>query len=164
MNTVAVAIMIIVGLVLAIAGVVGCLLPMMPGPPLGFIALLIISFARNWEPFSTTFLVVVGAVTALTLLLDYVLPVMGARKYGASRLGFWGSMFGVLVGMFVFPPFGMIIGGFAGAVAGELCAGSAGRSALRAGWGVFAGNLLGIALKTGLSVIMLFLCVTALFR
>lgn len=149
------------GFVLGVAGVIGCLLPVVPGPPLGFIALLILSLVRHWEPFSTTFLVVMGGLTAGVVLLDYVLPSLGAKRYGASKLGVWGSMIGLLIGFFAFPPFGIFIGGFAGAVVGELFAGRAGRTALRAGWGVFVGNLLSITLKMGLSAVMLFFYIKA---
>ena len=105
---------IIIGLLLAILGLIGCVLPMVPGPPLGFAALIILSFVKNWEPFGTIFLFVLGGLTGLLLLLDYVVPALGAKKYGASKLGVWGSVIGVLVGLLAFPPFGMFVGGFAG--------------------------------------------------
>jgi uncharacterized protein YqgC (DUF456 family) len=154
---------IIIGLLLAILGLIGCVLPMVPGPPLGFAALIILSFVKNWEPFGTIFLFVLGGLTGLLLLLDYVVPALGAKKYGASKLGVWGSVIGVLVGLLAFPPFGMFVGGFAGAVVGELWAGKAGDKALRAGWGVFLGNLANTGLKMALSAAMLFFYIKAMF-
>ena len=148
--------LVIFGLILAAAGFVGCILPIIPGPPLSFIALLVLSFAKDWKPFSTTFFIIMGGLTLLITILDYLVPAAGAKKYGATKFGVWGSIFGLLVGFFVFPPFGLFLGGFAGAVVGELLAGREGREALRAGWGSFIGNLAGMGLKLALSGTMLF--------
>ena len=149
--------LIILGLLLALAGVFGCIFPIIPGPPLGYLALIILSWAKGWEPFGTTFLIIMAGLTILVSILDYLLPAMGAKKYGASRLSLWVSMAGMVIGLFLFPPWGMIIGAFLGAVAGELLAGRQGKSALRAGWGVFVGNMLSAGLKLALTGVMLFL-------
>jgi len=153
----------IAGLVLAAAGVVGCILPVVPGPPLGFVALLVLSYAKHWKPFSPLFLTVMGGVTALVLFLDYALPAAGARRYGASRRGAWGSVVGMIVGLFVFPPFGLFIGCFLGAMAGELYAGRTGDEALRAGLGTLVGNLAATVLKMGVAGVMLFFYVKEMF-
>ena len=142
--------LIILGLILALAGFVGCILPILPGP-------------KDWEPFSATFLVIMGGLTVLVTILDYLIPAAGAKKYGASKLGVWGSLIGLFVGFFVFPPFGMFVGGFVGAVAGELLVGREGGKALRAGWGAFVGNLVGMGLKLALSGVMLFFYVKEMF-
>ena len=155
--------LIILGIILALAGFVGCILPILPGPPLGFLALLLLSFTKNWEPFSATFLVIMGGLTVLVTVLDYLVPAVGAKKYGASKFGVWGSLIGLFIGFFVFPPFGMFVGGFVGAVAGELLAGRAGGTALRAGWGAFVGNLVGMGLKLDLSGVMLFFYIKEMF-
>lgn len=94
---------------------------------------------------------------------DYVIPAVGAKKYGASRAGVWGSIIGMLMGVFLFPPFGMLIGAFAGAVAGELLIGKKGKEPLRAAWGVFVGNIVGTGLKLAYGGITVFFCVRALF-
>lgn len=154
---------IILGLILAISGLIGCIFPIIPGPPLSFIALIILSYAKNWEPFSATFLIVIGGLTVLVAILDYVVPTIGAKKYGASKLGIWGSFIGLIIGLLAFPPLGMFIGGFVGAVAGELLAGREGEMALRAGWGVFAGSLVSMGLKMGLTGVMIFFYVKEMF-
>lgn len=154
---------IILGLLLAIAGFVGCILPILPGPTLSFIALLVLAFAKDWKPFSATFFVIMGALTVLVTILDYLVPAAGAKKHGASKLGVWGSIIGLFVGLFVFPPFGVFVGGFTGAVAGELLAGRELEKALRAGWGSFIGNLAGMGLKLGLSGAMLFFYIKEIF-
>ena len=151
------------GLIVSVAGLIGCVVPMIPGPPLSYGALILLSFARNWEPFNTAFLVTMGVLTAGVLVLDYVIPSIGAKKYGASKAGTWGSFAGLVAGFFLFPPFGIFIGGFAGAVIGELLAGRGGNKALRAGWGVFLGNLVSMSMKLSLSAFMLFFYVKEMF-
>ncbi len=137
-------------------GLAGCILPVIPGPPFSFLALIILSWAKDWEPFSSTFLIIMAGLTILLTILDYVVPVRGAKKYGASKLGLWGSIIGMLIGLFFFPPLGMFIGAIVGAFAGELIAGKEVKKALRAGWGIFVGNMLVIILKLTFSGVILF--------
>jgi len=129
-------VLIILGLLFALIGLIGCILPFIPGPPLSFFALIILSYAKNWEPFSTTFLIIMAGLTILATGLDYVVPTIGAKRYGASQLGVWGSIIGAL--------------------AGELAGGKKGKKALRAGWGVFVGNIMGVGLKLAFSGAILF--------
>jgi uncharacterized protein YqgC (DUF456 family) len=94
---------------------------------------------------------VVIAVILLATVLDFVVPAMGARRFGASRLGTRMSVIGMLVG-FVFPPWGLFIGAAVGAVAGELMAGKRDREALKAAVGVLAGTVAGTMLKLAVVV------------
>ncbi|MBW2333587.1 MAG: DUF456 domain-containing protein, partial [Deltaproteobacteria bacterium] len=72
-------------------------------------------------------------------------------------LGVWGSIIGMLIGLFIFPPWGMLIGAIIGALAGEMAGGKKGKKALQASWGVFVGNIMGIGLKLAFSGAILFL-------
>ena len=155
-------ILIILGGLLQILGIAGCILPFLSGPPFNFLGLILLSIAKDWKPFSATLLIVMGVLTALTLVLDYAMPLAGAKRYGASKRGFWGSLIGMFAGMFFFPPFGLILGAFLGAVAGELSAGKNRSAALRAGWGVFVGTIAATVLKLIASGIMTFFFVRAL--
>jgi uncharacterized protein YqgC (DUF456 family) len=96
-------------------------------------------------------------------LLDYVAPAVGAKRYGASKLAVWISVIGMLIGLFFFPPWGMIIGAFLGALVGEAVRGRKGKEMLRAGWGVFVGTVVGTGMKLALSGIMLFFYVKEMF-
>jgi uncharacterized protein YqgC (DUF456 family) len=120
-------VLIILGFLFALVGLIGCILPVIPGPPISFFALLILSYAKNWEPFSAVFLLIMAALTAVITLLDYVLPIIGAKRYGASTLGVWGSVIGMLFGLVIFPPWGMLLGAIAGALLGELLSGKKGK-------------------------------------
>jgi uncharacterized protein YqgC (DUF456 family) len=163
METALVISLIVLGLFVSLLGLVGCILPFLPGPPLSFAALLILSLAKDWEPFGAVFLVVMGVLSVAVSVLDYVFPAAGARKYGASRYGAWGSFIGMIAGVILLSGLGVLIGGLAGAVAGELLAGKERDQALRAGWGAFLGNVLGVGVKLALSGAMLFYYVKALF-
>ncbi|MDX1707048.1 MAG: DUF456 domain-containing protein [Desulfobacterales bacterium] len=154
---------IIAGLLLAVAGMVGCILPVIPGPILSFCALILLSWIKNWQVFSQTFLMVMGAITVLLILLDYVAPALGAKKFGATRRGLWGSAAGMIIGIFFIPPWGMIVGAFVGALAGELSTGKSGRKALRAGWGILVGSVLGVGLKLAFTAVVLFYYIKEMF-
>jgi uncharacterized protein YqgC (DUF456 family) len=155
--------LIIIGLILAIAGMIGCILPIIPGPVLSFSSLILLSWAKSWQSFSQTFLIVMGILTGLLLLSDYVAPALGAKKYGASKRGLWGSAIGMIIGIFFIPPWGMIVGAFIGALTGELAAGKSGRKALRAGWGILIGNVLATGLKLAFTAVVLFYYIKEMF-
>jgi hypothetical protein len=155
--------LIILGLCFALIALAGCILPFIPGPSLSFLALITLSYAKNWEPFSSTFLIIMAGLTVLVTILDYIVPAAGAKKYGASKLGMWGSIIGMLIGLFFFPPWGMIIGAIVGVLAVELITGKEGKDALMAGWGVFVGNLIVIGIKLAFSGVILFFYVRGMF-
>jgi hypothetical protein len=155
-------ILIIMGAFLQLVGLIGCVLPWLAGPPFNFVGLLLLSIAKGWKPFGPTFLGIMGGLTVLTMVLDYAMPLAGTRRFGASKRGFLGAFIGMVVGAFVFPPFGLILGAFFGAVAGELSAGKDQSGALRAGWGVFAGMMAAMAVKLVVSGVMTFYFVRAL--
>lgn len=148
-------IVIVIGSLFSILGIIGCIFPALPGPPLNYIALLLIHFTGINE-FTTTFLIVYLIINIIVQALDYVLPVYGAKRYGASKKGIWGSVIGMILGFFFFPPFGVILGALIGAVAGELIAGKKESEAMRAGFATFIASLIMMVAKLALSVIMTF--------
>ena len=156
-------VLIIIGFVFLISGLVGCVVPGVPGPPFSFLALVLLSAAKRWEPFSLNFLIVMALLTIVVTALDYVVPAAGAKKFGASKYGFWGAVIGMLIGIIFFPPLGMIIGAFLGAIAGEMVIGKQSYDALKAGWGVFVGVMFGMVLKLIASGVMTFYFIKALF-
>ncbi len=147
---------------LIVLGLLGCVIPGLLGPPFSFLALILLSIAKKWEPFSPTFLIVFAVVTIVVTGVDYVFPALGAKKYGSSRSGLWGAVVGMILGILFFPPFGMIIGAFLGAILGETLSGKPSQEALKAGWGVFLGIMMAILLKLIASGIMTFYFVRAL--
>jgi hypothetical protein len=103
-------------------------------------------------------------LTIVVTVLDYVVPAAGAKKFGASKSGFWGAVIGMLVGIIFFPPLGIIIGAFLGAIVGEMIVGKQTHDAIKAGWGVFVGVMFGMLLKLIASGVMTFYFVKGLFR
>ncbi|HEV2126456.1 MAG TPA: DUF456 family protein [Chloroflexota bacterium] len=130
--------------VFALAAVVGIFIPILPGVPLAAVGALLAAWLTGFDGLGVTPLLVVAALTLLALLVDYVAGLIGARRFGASRAGVWGSVLGALTGLFLLPPFGFLIGALAGAVVGELLSGRKPQDALRAGLGVFVGTLGGM--------------------
>ncbi len=156
-------VLIILGALLQIVGLAGCVLPWIAGPPFNLLGLVLLCLAKGWETFSPSFLIIMAALTLLTVVTDYALPLAGAKKFGSSRRGFWGSFVGMFIGVFFFPPFGLVIGAFLGAVLGELSAGKMQSEALKAGWGVFAGVMVSLIFKVIVSGLMTFSFFRALF-
>jgi uncharacterized protein YqgC (DUF456 family) len=156
-------VLIVIGLLIALVGIIGCIVPALPGPALSFLSLVILSYAKNWEPFGVQFFIVMGGLAALVTFLDYVVPAGGAKKYGASKYGVTGSIAGMLIGFFFLPPFGIFVGAFVGALAGEMLAKRGTRDALRAGWGVFVGIMVGLGLKLAYSGVALFFYIKEMF-
>ncbi|MDD5066942.1 MAG: DUF456 domain-containing protein [bacterium] len=149
-------VLIVMAVLFSIGGILGSILPLLPGPPLSYLALLFLQGAKKGTAFSTGFLVLFGMLTLISLVLDYILPLIGAKWYGVSRYGMTGSLTGMLAGMFLFPPLGIILGVFTGAVIGELIAGKDRSKALQAGLVTFISNVISFFLKLSLSVIMAF--------
>ena len=155
--------LIILGFIVSLVGLIGCIVPALPGTPLNFLALILLSFAKDWEPFSVTFLIVMAVVAVVVSVLDNIIPALGAKKYGAEKLSVWLALLGTLVGLLFFPPWGIFIGAFLGALSGELLAGKETATALKAGWGVFVGTFLGIGMKLVASGVMFFYFIKGVF-
>jgi uncharacterized protein YqgC (DUF456 family) len=148
-----------VGVLLMIAGIAGCVLPFLPGPPLSFLALLIQQF-QSAPPYSSKFLWIWAGITLAVTLLDYVIPVYGTRKYGGSRYGVWGCIIGLIFGLW-FGPLGIIAGPFIGAFIGELIANNNTNHALRAAMGSFIGFIVGTLLKMIACFVMVYYFIQA---
>ncbi len=142
------------GALLILAGLVGCILPVIPGPPLSFLGLLSLYAARDWDAASFTGLelALVGVAAVLVTIVDTAAPAIGAKRWGASRGGVWGCIAGMLAGMIWFPPFGMILGAWVGAFAAEVIVGLPWGQAFKASFGVFVYTMLGVGLKVLVSL------------
>ena len=142
-----------------ITGIIGCFLPVLPGPPLSFIGMLLIHFTR-FAHFDNTTLLVLGTITIIVQILDYIVPVWGTKKFGGTKYGTWGSIIGLIVGLFFLPPLGpfgiitILAGPFVGAYIGESIGGSDKNKALRAAFGTFIGFLAGTFMKFVTSIVI----------
>lgn len=146
--------------ILVLAGLVGVVLPALPGLPLVFAGLLISAWADGFQHVSWPMLTFLGLLTLVSLVLDYWAAAHGAKRVGASRTATIGAALGMLVGGFVFFPIGFFLGPFVGALAGELLhRRSVARedlgAATKIGIGTWLGIALGIALKLAIAGLML---------
>ncbi len=151
-------ILLIFSILFIILGIAGCILPVIPGPPVAYAGLLIVHFTK-FADFNVNTLFILGALAIIVQLFDYIVPAWGAKKFGGSRAGVWGSIIGLIIGIFFLPlgPFGIIgiLGGpFCGALVGELIAGKDTDRAFKAAFGTFIGFIAGTLMKLTVSVII----------
>lgn len=137
--------LLIVAFLCMLIGIIGCIIPGLPGVPIAYLGLWIAQ-ATDKIDFSWQFLLIWGIVTVVVSILDYIVPAWGTKHYGGTKYGVWGSTIGVFVGLF-FGAVGVILGPLVGAVLGEMISGKEFGEALRAGWGSFIGILAGTVLK-----------------
>ncbi len=140
--------------ILMIIGIIGCLVPVLPGPPLSFVGLIMLQITRFGD-FPSRLLVVMGIIAVVVTILDYVVPIWGTRKFGGSKYGMRGATVGLIVGLFLGPA-GIIIGPFVGAFVGEMIFKDDISYAFKAGFGSLLGFLTGIGLKLAASFLMTF--------
>lgn len=146
--------LIIAGIILLLVAFAGCFLPVLPGPPLAFGALILLHFTTITDvPYEVLW--TMAGLALIATILDYIVPVWGTRKFGGSKAGEKGAIAGVIVGLFL-GPLGIILGPFLGALAGELLSGTPGDRAFRSAIGSFIGFLLGVGLKLMVTLVIAF--------
>jgi uncharacterized protein YqgC (DUF456 family) len=151
--------LVILAFVCLVLGLIGCVMPALPGTPLSFIGLLILHFTDAAE-FSSAFLWTWAGIAVLLQVLDFFIPAWGTKRYGGSRYGVWGTTIGLVIGFF-FAPWGIVVGPFLGALVAELIGGKRSEEALRAAWGSFVGFLIDTLLKVICCSMMLFYALKA---
>jgi uncharacterized protein YqgC (DUF456 family) len=145
--------LLIVGFLLAITGIIGSILPILPGPILGWFGLLLL-YLTKIVPINYTLLGITLVVAIAVLVLDYVIPSVGTKKFGGTKFGVIGTTIGLILGIFFFPPIGLIVGPFVGAFIGEMIYDSKNpKKALKVSYGSFIGFLTGTLLKFVVAVI-----------
>lgn len=154
--------LVVLGAIIMILGIIGCLVPVLPGPPLNFVGLLLLHFTR-FGHFTTWTLIIFAGIAAIVTVLDYLVPIWGTRKFGGSKYGTRGAAIGLVIGFFL-GPVGIIIGPLLGAFVGEMIFKDNVRYALKAGFGSLIGFLTGVGLKLAASFVMTFYFVKALIQ
>ena len=154
---------IVIGSIFVFVGIAGCVLPVLPGPVLIFLGLLVLALLKDFSfPLTPTLMIVMAILTVVVTIGDYMIPLWGAKKYGTSKWGIWGSVAGMAIGL-LFSPFGMLLGAVIGAVAVEWLVQKERGKAFKAGWGVIVGSLLGAVLKLGVSGMMVYYFIRGLW-
>ncbi|WP_405410751.1 DUF456 domain-containing protein [Maribacter sp. Asnod1-A12] len=148
--------LLVLGFILMLVGILGSFLPVLPGPPISWVGLLLLystsAITMNW-----TFLGITLAIALIVFGLDYVIPAIGTKKFGGTKAGVIGTTVGLLVAL-IFPilgPFGIIIWPFVGALVGELLNKADKKTATKAAFGSFLGFLTGTFLKFMVAIVYL---------
>ena len=150
-----VTVIFIIAFVLLILGLLGIIIPGLPGPPLSFIGILLIHFFTGTQ-FSTSFLLTWAFIVILVFLLDYFMQVWGVKKFGGGRKATIGTFLGLFAGL-IFPPIGLLIGPFIGAFIGALLEVQDDNTrALKVAIGSFIGFVTGTILKLVVSSVLLY--------
>ncbi|WP_350284697.1 DUF456 domain-containing protein [uncultured Croceitalea sp.] len=149
-------VLLVIGFLCTLIGILGSFLPVLPGPPISWVGLLLLYLTKavpdNWWLLGITLF-----FALLITIMDYVIPAMGTKKFGGSKAGMVGTIVGLLVAIFfpVLGPFGIIIWPFVGALVGELSNKADQKTALKAAFGSFLGFLTGTFMKFLVTVIYL---------
>jgi uncharacterized protein YqgC (DUF456 family) len=147
-------------IILMLMGIAGCLVPILPGPPLSYLGLVLVHFTR-FADVSNKLFIILGIIAVVVTLLDYIVPVWGTRHFGGSKYGARGATVGLVIGLFLGPA-GIILGPFIGAVVGELIFRDDIKYALKAGFGSLLGFMTGVGLKLAASFTITFYFIKAL--
>jgi len=149
-------VLLFIGFILMLVGILGSFLPVLPGPPISWVGLLLLSLTKA-VPDDWWFLGITAAVALIVFAMDYIIPAVGTRKFGGTKAGMIGTTIGLIVAI-LFPIlgiFGIIIWPFVGALVGELINKADQKTALKAAFGSFIGFLTGTFLKFVVTIIFL---------
>ncbi len=150
----------VLAIALIIVGVIGTVLPVLPGAALVFGGMLLAAWIDGFQSVGWITLVILGVLTLLVFVIDIVAGMLGAKRVGASRLGLVGATIGTVVGLF-FGFAGIVLGPFVGAVVGEVIARGQLAPAARVGFGTWLGLIAGALAKLALVLIMVGVFVTS---
>jgi len=130
-----------------VLGLIGCFFPVIPGPLTGWFGFL---FLYQIEQIKTnkTLLIITFIIALLVFLVDYIIPVLGTKIFGGSKKGVIGASIGLIIGIILLGPFGLLIGPFFGALMGELINDNKNFGlAIKASLGTILGLISGFVLK-----------------
>ncbi|TXD48075.1 DUF456 domain-containing protein [Polaribacter sp. IC073] len=149
--------LLIIGFLLVLLGIIGSFLPILPGCLTGWFGLLVLHFTTV-IPMNWTFLGITLAIALLISLLDYIIPAIGAKRFGGSKYGVYGTTIGLIVGLLTPIPFGILIGAFLGAFIGELIYDTSDRKrAIKASFGSFIGLLASATIEFAVAFVFVIL-------
>lgn len=151
----------IIAVIAGLAGIIGSVLPALPGPPLSWVGVLLMYFwggtNADGEPMSLAVLLVTLGITVAVTILDYIVPAYFTKISGGSKYASWGATIGLLLGIFIAPPLGMIICSIIGAWVLEMIyAKKSSAEAFKSAMGAFWGFLIGTGLKLIVCGVMMY--------
>jgi len=153
----------IISLLIMLGGLAGIVLPIIPSTPVIWAGVFLYAVCDGFESISWSLLLIFAILTIVSLALDYLGGVIGAKKYGATRWGLIGSVIGGIAGFFMGGIIGLIFGPFFGAVLFELVFGKDLRGAFKSGVGTLVGFLGGVIVKLVISVVIIGIFIIKIF-
>ena len=155
---------IVVGVIMIIVGIIGCIVPGMPGTPLCWGALMLGYFVR-WTNVAIPALIIFGVLTVIVEVLNNFVPGFFTKKSGGSKAGSRGAMVGVMLGVFTGNIIGILLGPFLGALVGELIHDRKNfKIALKSAWFSFLGFLTGSGLRLMVSLAIVIYYISSFFH
>ena len=140
-----------ISFIIMIVGIIGSVIPVLPGPLSSWLGLFIFSNISKVEV-SNNLLFITLIVALVIFIIDYILPIYTSKKFGASKYGIIGASVGTVIGLF-FPPLGIIFGSIIGAISGEMLLNKNIKKSINAATGVFLGLLVSGFTKTLISLV-----------
>ncbi len=148
-------ILVFFGLILVILGIIGSILPVLPGPITSWFGLLLL-YLTSAVPINYYILGISFFIALVIFILDYIIPGLGAKRFGGSKKGATGATVGLVIGLLLPIPLGFVIGAFAGALIGEFIHDPKDiKRALKSAFGSFMGFLASTTMKLFASLIFL---------
>ncbi|MBS3900584.1 MAG: DUF456 domain-containing protein [Dethiobacter sp.] len=145
----------VLAVILFVLGLAGIVLPVLPGIILIYIGMLLYGIMTQFATLDANFFLLQGLVVLLAFGLDFVATAVGTKRFGGSKNAVWGAVIGIFVGLFLFGPFGIILGSFLGAIIAEIMLGKKMNIAVRSGFGTLIGIVGATALKIIIGVLMI---------
>ena len=146
---------IVITIIAIVIGIAGCIVPIIPGIPLAFVAILLYGWYDGFANITGKFLLLLAGLTLLSIVMDYILILLGNRMMGSTKYSAYGAMIGMFIGFFVIPPLGIILFCFLGAMLAEYIVQKDHIRALKAAVGATIGFLSGIVFKLFVGLFML---------
>lgn len=145
----------ILSIILFIMGIVGTILPVLPGAVLIYGGMLLYGILTQFATLDANFFILQALVLVLIFFIDFFASAIGIQSFGGSKQAVWGAAIGIILGLIFFGPLGMIVGPFLGAVITELFRGRDLNQAIHVGFGTLIGFLGGTFLKLCTEVLMI---------
>lgn len=145
----------ILSIILFAVGLLGTVLPVLPGAILIYGGMLLYGFMTHFSSLDANFFLMQALVLVLIFSVDFISSIVGTKSFGGSKNAVWGAIIGTMLGIVLFGPLGVIIGPFLGAVAAELLRREDLNKAIRIGFGTLVGFLGGTFLKICAEIIMI---------
>jgi uncharacterized protein YqgC (DUF456 family) len=151
----------VLSVVLIVGGLIGTVLPILPGIPMIFGGIWLAAALDGYEHVGKGWLITLGVLAGLGILVDFMAASMGAKRVGASSQALWGATLGTIAGLFFGLP-GLLLGPFIGALLGELASSKSVLRSAHVGVATWLGLLFGALVKLVISFMMIGLFVFAM--